>query len=278
MLQIVTTTATVVGVVVAVVAAYWGFRATRPPKRALHVSLDLPRRGDLRACSLTIHNRGVFDIGPDSFVGGSPVAVSFDVKAKKLLTLTCVPDRGVNPQITINSDGQVVLEPCLLQAGESIIVGLEMESNPPTRQMRIANALRDTRIELKPAGLTAKRYVWVVSGVAFGLILAAIALAWSLGLLGEHYWIAPDPARPNSPVQVCGSGVESFSAVRVYWDEDRTVSDGEFATGQADRNGWFCANGVVPELATPGNHTIEIRVYRTVYSSAIRYLPFAVVR
>ncbi|MCL2652531.1 MAG: hypothetical protein FWD63_01910 [Propionibacteriaceae bacterium] len=275
MLQIVANVATVIGLGVTIASAYLGFRATRSPRRALNVMVNTLKESDANRCSVTFQSCGSSDIAPERFVGGKPVVVSLGVKAEKVASCISFPERGANHQIVVDDEGRIILNPCLLKVGESIVANLETDGAVTPNAVQIKDALKDTKIVQRAPGLTRRRYVLVVVGIVVGILVATLALAWNLGYIGEHFWITPDPARQGAPVQVCGTGIKPYATVSASLDVYPAYE--QFANGQADDKGRFCMNGAIPESVSPGNYSVEINVSELVGSSKNRWLSLAIV-
>ncbi len=132
---------------------------------------------------------------------------------------------------------------------------------PVSTAVKLDHSMIDCEVTTRPGGMSVLKLVGVVAGVIVGMSIAILATAWQNQLIGEHYWIAPDPVSLRSDFTVCARGLEPYAVVDVrlgYRLSGDQFGVQKLASGQVESTGSICITSRLPGGTGLGVGALEL--------------------
>lgn len=281
---------TVIGLLIAGLATYFGWKALSPPKRQLTVTALpsaplLPEAaatlaglrvtvgdepiGQPHLVTISISNTGRHDVSNAQYNGDVPIRIDLQARVVRVLQTTVKPQRGTEPPV-VADDQQLRIGPGLLSRDQTLQLQVLVDGEPAPGDLSTVTAhdLTDVDVSFRSASTAATafrmRKLVLVSGVlsvaAATSALTAAAFTFQLGT-GGSVRVAPDHAQPGDTAVISGDGYGAFALIEATLNDDDYSEDNfELGDAQADADGGFTIPVTLPRGINIGQTSISVAI------------------
>lgn len=271
MLDLLTVALAVLGSFIAAVAARFAWKQLYPPDRRLLLHTSQGPEGEQQTL-VTISSVGKYDVSDQQF-RDKPLTLTLTSPAQSVLSTKL--SSGRTPMLCEARDGKLVINPGLIQVGESLAILIETRDAGTATVTHLDHQMPEVKLETARSGRKIQRQtegnprrpkslgvqLTVSTALAASLLLAGVLGIISI-LSPPPLSVTPKPVAPGEMATACGSDLHPFDVVELELGSETGIdqSDRDIASGQVDSSGEFCVPFRIPEATSVGNSELTIRL------------------